>query len=432
MRVLVVGSGGREHALVWKLARDPDVSAVHAAPGNPGMAALATCHPVAAMDIDGQVALARRLEADLVVVGPEDPLAAGLADRLRDAGLSTFGPSAAASRLEASKAWSKDFMVRHNIPTARHGSFTDAADAHAFLDTLSAPFVLKASGLAAGKGVVIADTRAAADAALADMLGGQFGTASSQVVIEEYMAGEEASVFAICDGRDFVILPVCQDHKRAFDGDQGPNTGGMGAYAPAPVVDDALLAQIADTIIAPSVAGMAAEGCPYVGVLYVGVMLTASGPKVVEYNCRFGDPECQVLMPLIGPGFAAGLKSAADGALESAAFAGKGNVIALTVVLAARGYPEAPEKGSVIGGASNDGSGVLVFHAGTSLRDDGALVASGGRVLAVTAVADTFEAARASAYARVATIDAPGLFHRTDIGWREMARRSGTSTRAEG
>jgi phosphoribosylamine---glycine ligase len=433
MQVLVVGSGGREHALVWKLAADPAVSAVHAAPGNPGIAQLATCHPVAAMDIDGQVALARRLGVDLVVVGPEDPLAAGLADRLREAGIPTFGPSAAAAQLEASKAFSKDFMVRHAIPTARHGSFTEAAAAASFLDTLEAPYVLKASGLAAGKGVVIATDRAGADAALADLLDGQFGAASSEVVIEEFMAGEEASVFAICDGRNFVTLPVCQDHKRAFDGDQGPNTGGMGAYAPAPVVDAATLERIERTIIAPTVAGMAAEGSPYVGVLYVGVMLTTDGPRVVEYNCRFGDPECQVLMPLLADGLAAGLKSAADGALDAAAFASAPGTTALTVIMAAKGYPQAPEKGSVIegataggtgeGGAGADWNGVLVFHAGTTLRDDGALVASGGRVLAVTAVADGFEAARAGAYQRISRIDAPGLFFRTDIGWRELARR---------
>jgi phosphoribosylamine---glycine ligase len=424
MRILVVGGGGREHALVWKLSADADVTALFCAPGNPGIAAICPCHPVAADDVAGLVELAGSLTVDLVVVGPEVPLSLGLADRLTEAGIATFGPSQAAARLESSKAFSKDFMARHSVPTARYGNFTELASASAFLDTLQPPFVLKASGLAAGKGVVIAVTREEADQELAEMLHGRFGAASSEVVIEEFMPGEEASVFAICDGTRFVTLPVCQDHKRAFDGDQGPNTGGMGAYAPAALVDPAMLAQIESSIIAPTLAGMAAEGNRFTGVLFVGIMVTPEGPKVVEYNCRFGDPECEVLMPLLGDGFARGLKSAAEGRLDADAFTWFAGKAAVTVIMAAEGYPGAVKRGSPIQLKPAGDASTVIFHAGTALDETGALVASGGRVLAVTGVADGFAAARTQAYAEIATIEAPGLFFRSDIGWRELARRS--------
>jgi phosphoribosylamine--glycine ligase len=421
MNVLLIGSGGREHALAWKLAQSPMLTRLVAAPGNPGIAGLCECRNLKATDVPALVALAREIAADLVVVGPEVALEAGIADALAKEGIPCFGASQAAARLETSKAFTKDFCARHNLPTAAYGVFETPQAAAPFLDTLTAPFVIKADGLAAGKGVVIAQSRAEADAAVLDMLGGRFGTAGARVVIEEFMVGEEVSLFALCDGQSAVIFGQAQDHKRAYDGDKGPNTGGMGTYSPAPVLTDALLEQAFDQLIAPTVRGMAAEGNPYVGVLYAGLMLTAGGPKLVEYNARFGDPECQVLMLRLADDILPWLHATAIGTLSRLSGPTFRDQAAVCVVMAAEGYPDAPVTGAVIRGADGDfGGEAVVFHAGTTRDGEGTLRASGGRVLNVCALGATLPEARDRAYAAVAAIDLPGGFYRSDIGWRAL------------
>jgi len=423
MNILIVGAGGREHALAWKIAQSPLLTRLVCAPGNPGMAALAEVSAVAATDVAGQVALARDIAADLVVIGPEVAIEAGLADALADAGIDCFGPTAAAGQLESSKAFAKAFCDRHGLPTARYGVFDDAARAKACLDQFAAPFVIKADGIAAGKGVVIAPDRAAAEAAIDDALGGRFGAAGARVVIEEFLVGEIASLFALCDGKTSLLFGGAQDAKPAFDGDQGPNTGGMGTYAPAPVLSGPVIEAAHTRLIEPTFAGIAAEGAPYRGVIYCEMMVTAEGPKLVEFNARFGDPECQVLMLRLQSDLVPYLVAAATGRLaELPAPVWRGEA-AVCVVLAARGYPEAPQSGSVIGGAEADfGPNVTVFHAGTRRREDGALIAAGGRVLNVCAVGADVAEARDRAYAAIRRIDWPEGFHRTDIGWRALNR----------
>ncbi|HXQ17819.1 MAG TPA: phosphoribosylamine--glycine ligase [Caulobacteraceae bacterium] len=419
MNILVVGSGGREHALVWKIAQSPLTRRLVCAPGNPGMAALAELRAVGPTDVAGQVALAREIAADLVVIGPDAAVEAGLADALAEAGIDCFGPTAAAGRLESSKAFTKAFCDRHGLPTARYGVFDQAGPAKAFLDQFSAPFVVKADGLAAGKGVVIATDRAAAEAAIDGALGGRFGAAGSRVVIEEFLEGEIASLFALCDGAASLLFGGAQDAKRAYDGDQGPNTGGMGTYAPASALSPAVVEAARTRLIEPAFAGIAAEGAPYRGVIFCEMMVTAEGPKLVEFNARFGDPECQVLMLRLQSDVVPYLAAAATGRLAELAPPQWRSEAAVCVVLAARGYPEAPQTGSVIRGAEADlGPGVTVFHAGTRRREDGALVAAGGRVLNVCAVGESVAEARQRAYAAVAKIDWPEGFHRTDIGLR--------------
>ncbi|HKT52875.1 MAG TPA: phosphoribosylamine--glycine ligase [Caulobacteraceae bacterium] len=423
MNILLVGSGGREHALAWKIAQSPLLTRLVCAPGNPGMAALGTTRPVKATDVEGLVALAQEIAADLVVIGPESAVEAGLADALARAAIPCFGPTAAAGRLESSKAFAKAFAERHGIPAARYGVFDAAGPAKAFLDEFEAPFVVKADGLAAGKGVVIAENRADAEAAIDDILGGRFGEAGARVVIEEFLKGEIASQFALCDGQASLLFGGAQDHKRAFDGEVGPNTGGMGTYAPAPVLSKAVVDQTRRALIEPAFAGVAAEGAPYRGVLFCELMLTADGPKLIEFNARFGDPECQVLMLRLEDDIVPYLVAAATGALAGMAEPRWRAEAAICVVLAARGYPDAPEGGSVIHGAEADfGSEVVVFHAGTTRREDGALVAAGGRVLNVCARGATLMEARERAYAAVTRIDWPQGFHRTDIGWRALGR----------
>lgn len=424
MNILIVGSGGREHALAWKINQSPLVDTVWSAPGSPGLNEVGPCFDVKADDISSMVKLVEQLEPDLIVIGPEQPLAEGLADRIREIGFDVFGPSAAAAQIEASKGFSKDLMARCHVPTAAYKRVTTVADAKAFLDTLKPPFVLKADGLAAGKGVVIAKTRMEADVAAASMLGGQFGSASTELVIEEFMHGEEASVFVLTDGENFAVLPAAQDHKRAFDGDEGPNTGGMGAYAPAPIVTPDLMETVVQTVIQPTLQGMKADGCPFQGVLYVGLMLTEDGPKVVEYNCRFGDPECQVLMTGLEGDIVPLLLASATGGYSESDFARLypegGFKPSATVVMATKGYPGDYVKGSVISGVetANAKSGVKVFHAGTRIGDAGELQASGGRVINVTGTGDTLGQALANAYAGVDAIDWPEGFYRSDIGWR--------------
>ena len=423
LNILLVGSGGREHALAWKIAQSPLCGRLVAAPGNPGIAQVAELKPVKVTDVAGLVALAREIAADLVVVGPESALEVGLADELAKAGIPCFGGSRKAAQLETSKAFTKDFCKRHGLPTAAYGVFTDAASAGTFLDTLTAPFVIKADGLAAGKGVVIAATREEADAAVLDMLGGRFGSAGARVVIEEFMHGEEASLFAICDGKTAVFFGAAQDHKRAYDGDEGPNTGGMGTYSPPPVLTPALIDQAWRELIVPTVEGMAAEGSPYVGVLYAGLMLTSQGPKLVEYNARFGDPECQTLMLRLESDIVPILLAAAKGDLASAPAPVWRDEAAICVVLAAQGYPDKPVTGGVIQGAESDyGHEAEIFHAGTARDAEGRLVASGGRVLNVCALGATLHEARDVAYAALGTISLEGGFYRSDIGWRALSQ----------
>jgi phosphoribosylamine--glycine ligase len=374
--------------------------------------------------LDVLVAAAQQLAIDLVVVGPEVPLVLGLADRLRAAGIACFGPGAAAAQLEGSKGFVKDLCAAHGIPTAAYRRCTSAADARAALPGFGLPVVIKADGLAAGKGVAIAETAAEAEAAIADMFDGSFGSAGASVVIEEFMVGEEASLFALCDGSTVRLFGTAQDHKRVGDGDTGPNTGGMGAYSPAPVMTGELTARAMAEIVEPTVRAMAAAGTPYVGVLFAGLMLTAAGPKLIEYNCRFGDPECQVLMTRFTGDLAALLHAVATGALASAPDPLFADDYALTVVLAAAGYPGTPAKGGTIAGLdAAEADGAKVFHAGTALVD-GQLVAAGGRVLNVTASAPSVTAAQARAYAAVDRIDFPTGFCRRDIGWREVAREA--------
>lgn len=422
MRILVVGNGGRENALAWRLKSSNNVSFLAATPSSPGLMEYAKCFDVKADDIDGIVNLAQAQNIDLVVIGPEIPLSLGLADRLRQNNISAFGPSKAAAQLESSKAFSKDFMARHNIPTARYGVFTEPQSAIEFLQTLKPPYVLKASGLAAGKGVIIAATLDEAITETTEMLGGKFGDASSELVIEEFMHGEEASFFILCNEKSIIPLPICQDHKRAFDNDMGPNTGGMGAYAPTSLVNDETYNQIMRDIVNPSVDGMIKENNPFIGVLYIGLMIENNYARVVEYNCRFGDPECQILMQFMGDDFADCLMQIANNETASLRQWPK-NQSAITVVMAANGYPGDYEKGAKIELSDETPNGTMVFHAGTKLAGDGALLANGGRVLNITAKGDDIEQAADLAYQLIDKIDAPGLFYRKDIGQREIKRQ---------
>lgn len=377
-----------------------------------------------ATDAEGLAALAREMKADLVVVGPELALAEGLADRLNAAGIPCFGPTAKAAQLETSKAFSKAFLQRHGIPTAGYGVYEETASAKAALNNYSAPYVIKADGLAAGKGVAISPDKQDAEAEIERMLGGRFGSAGSRVVIEEFMNGEEGSLFALCDGQRAVLFGGAQDHKRAFDGDLGPNTGGMGAYSPAPVFTPELVQAANDRVVQPTIQKMAEEGAPYRGVLYAGLMATSEGPKVVEFNARFGDPECQVLMMRFDGDIVPLLLACARGDLTKAPAPRFKDGTVICVVMAAKGYPDSPLEGSVIRGADQDfGPHVQVFHAGTKKRDDGTLVAAGGRVLNVCAYGADIAEARERAYEAIARIDWPGGFNRTDIGWRALEPR---------
>jgi phosphoribosylamine--glycine ligase len=423
LNILLVGSGGREHALAWKIAASSLTRRLVAAPGNPGMSSICEVRAVQATDVPGLVALAREIAADLVVIGPESSVAAGLADALAQAGIACFGPGAQAGQLESSKAFTKAFTDRHRLPTAAYKVCEDLDAAREALKGFSPPYVIKADGLAAGKGVVIAETRAEAIAAVEDALGGRFGTAGARVVIEEFLVGEIGSCFALCDGATSMLFGGAQDHKRAYDGETGPNTGGMGAYAPAPVFTPELNEQIRTRLAEPAFAGVAAEGAPYRGVLFVEFMATADGPKLVEFNVRFGDPECQVLMLRLESDLVPYLVACASGRLDQLAAPVWRDEAAVCIVLAADGYPESPVTGSTIRGAEQDfGPDVVVFHAGTRRDPDGTLRAAGGRVLNVCARGATLQIALDRAYAAVDRIDWPGGFCRRDIGWRALAR----------
>jgi phosphoribosylamine---glycine ligase len=424
VNVLVVGGGGREHALCWALRRDIPEATLFAAPGNPGTAPIATNIPIASTATDDLVAAASARRIDLTIIGPEAPLAAGLADRLRAAGRAVFGPTQAAARLESSKAFSKEVMRRAGVPTATSRTFTDIVPALVYIDTHSAPLVVKASGLAAGKGVVVCATRAeAARTARAMLVEGAFGEAGREIVVEAFLEGEELSVLALTDGERIAILPPAQDHKRLGEHDTGPNTGGMGAYTPVSIATPALLARVRRDVLEPTLQELASRGTPYQGVLYAGLMVLPDGAiRVLEFNCRFGDPEAQVVLPVLPPGAAAALAAIATGRWRSAEAVLPVTGAAVTTVLAARGYPERPETGGLIDLPADLGPDVVVFHSGTERDSQGALRVSGGRVLSVTALAATVaEAARKSAAAS-ARITFDGKTYRRDIGWREIAR----------
>jgi phosphoribosylamine--glycine ligase len=421
LRFLVIGSGGREHALCWKLRQSPLCDRLYCAPGNAGIAEVAECVAIKAMDFAGIAAFAKANQIDLVVVGPEDPLAGGLVDILTENGVKAFGPSKAAAQLEASKGFVKDLCAEHSIPTAAYRRFRDAAPAQAYLETLSPPFVVKADGLAAGKGVIVAQTRNEARDAVTELLGGRFGEAGSSIVIEEFLQGEEASFFVLSDGKDIAALPSAQDHKRAFDGDEGPNTGGMGAYSPAPIMSEAVVSQTLARIVEPTIAAMAKRGAPFKGVLFAGLMIDANGPKLIEFNARFGDPECQTLMLRWESDLAEACLAVAEGTLKSHKLRWSGDA-ALTVVLATKGYPGDYLKNTPIGplDAARKTPGVEIFHAGTARGGDGGLVSYGGRVLNVSARAPTLRQARDRAYQAAAAIDWPLGYYRRDIGWRAI------------
>jgi phosphoribosylamine--glycine ligase len=422
MNILLIGSGGREHALAWAISASPLCDRLFIAAGNPGTT---ECGENVVLDIADHEAIANFCKLQrigLVVVGPEGPLVDGIVDDLEAAGIKTFGPSKAAAQLEGSKAFTKELCAEFGIPTAAFARFDDPDAARAYVAQHGAPLVIKADGLAAGKGVVMAETVAQANDAIAMMFSGGLGTAGEEIVIEEWMIGEEASFFALCDGLHALPLASAQDHKRVGDGDTGPNTGGMGAYSPAPVMTKAMEARVMAEIVQPTLAGMARRGSPFKGVLFAGLMITADGPKLIEYNVRFGDPECEVLMPRLKSDLVPALLAARDGVLNAVDLRWSDDV-ALTVVMAAKGYPGTPEKGSVIKGIDKAAAekDVLVFHAGTQAKD-GDIVANGGRVLNVVALGKSVSEAQAKAYAAVDLIDWPGGFCRRDIGWQAVKR----------
>ena len=422
MNILLLGSGGREHALAWKMAASPLTAKLYCAPGNAGIAREAECIALDLADHAAVIAFCRKNGVDFVVVGPEAPLCAGIVDDLEAAGIKAFGPTRAAARLEGSKGFTKDLCRANGIPTAAYERFRAADPAKAYLRARAAPIVVKADGLAAGKGVVVAQDLAEAEAAVDMMFGGELGEAGVEVVIEEFLDGEEASFFALCDGESAIALTTAQDHKRAFDSDKGPNTGGMGAYSPAPNIDDAMSARVMAEIITPTMRAMQTMGCPYKGVLYAGLMITREGPKLIEYNARFGDPETQVLMLRLMSDLVPALLASRDGMLKSFDLRWYDEP-ALTVVMAANGYPGHYARGSVIEGLNDAGAveGVEIFHAGTK-AENGRILANGGRVLNVSAIGKTVREAQVRAYEAISRIRWPQGFYRHDIGWRAVER----------
>ncbi len=422
MNILILGSGGREHALAWKIAASPLTTKLYCAPGNAGIAREATCVALDLADHAAVITFCRINHIDFVVVGPEAPLCAGIVDDLEAAGIKAFGPSRAAARLEGSKGFTKDLCRKNSIPTAAYERFSAIEPAKAYLRARGAPIVIKADGLAAGKGVVVAQDLAEAESAVDMMFAGGLGEAGGEIVIEEFLDGEEASFFALCDGDTAIALTTAQDHKRAYDGDKGPNTGGMGAYSPAPNIDDTMSARVMHEIIEPTLRAMKTMGCPYKGVLYAGLMITADGPKLIEYNARFGDPETQVLMLRLKSDLVPALLASRDGMLKSFDLRWTDEP-ALTVVMAAKGYPGAYARGTVIEGLDDAGEveGVEIFHAGTK-AEGGKILANGGRVLNVSAIGKTVREAQARAYEAVSRIRWPEGFCRHDIGWRAVER----------
>ncbi|MFO7807997.1 phosphoribosylamine--glycine ligase [Guyparkeria sp.] len=423
MKVLVIGGGGREHALAWKIAQSSRVDTIFVAPGNPGTAIEAKCRnvPISATNVAEMVAFAAENAVDLTVVGPEAPLVEGVVDTFRDAKLPIFGPACQAAQLEGSKAFAKDFMERHGIPTAKYRVFDTAVPAIDFVHEHGAPVVVKADGLAAGKGVIVAQSIDEAEAAIREIFAGHFGAAGARVVVESFLEGEEASFIVMVDGEHVLPMASSQDHKARDEGDRGPNTGGMGAYSPAPVLDDAMIAQVMERVIEPTVKGMALDGLPYTGFLYAGLMIGADGePQVLEFNCRFGDPEAQPVLMRLGSDLVDLLEAGVNGTLDTvtAEWTPKASV---GVVLASAGYPESSSKGDVIAGLGALPTGVKAFHAGTAEKD-GKVVTNGGRVLCITALGETVEAAQEVAYAGVDKVQFDGGFCRRDIGWRAISR----------
>lgn len=425
MNILLIGSGGREHSLAWAIAKSPLLTKLYTAPGNGGMAQVSECVDLKVEDHGAVIQFCKDNGIDFVIVGPEAPLVVGLADDLRAENIDVFGPSKLAAQLEGSKGFTKDLCREFDIPTAAYGRFDNAEDALAYVREQGAPIVVKADGLAAGKGVIMAETLEEAETAIKECFDGRFGDAGSELIIEEWMIGEEASFFALCDGENVVPLISAQDHKRAFDGDKGPNTGGMGAYSPAPVMTDELHQRTMDEIIIPTAKAMIAKGMPYQGVFYAGLMITDKGPKLIEYNARFGDPECQVLMMRLKSDIVPALLATAKGTLKDASLEWHDNTVA-TVVMAANGYPGSYEKGTVIRGLdkANARDNVEIFHAGTKLSGDDVL-ATGGRVLNVTGTGASVKEACGAAYEAIADIDWPEGFCRKDIGWRAIEREEG-------
>ncbi|MFY9624321.1 MAG: phosphoribosylamine--glycine ligase [Rhodoplanes sp.] len=425
MNILLLGSGGREHALAWKMAASPLTDQLYCAPGNAGIAREATCVALNPADHAAVVAFCKSHAIDLVVVGPEAPLVAGIVDDLEAAGIKAFGPSKAAARLEGSKGFAKDLCRAHNIPTAAYERFAQAAPAKAYARARGAPIVVKADGLAAGKGVIVATTVAEAEAAIDMILGGGLGAAGAELVVEDFLEGEEASFFALCDGETALPLASAQDHKRVFDSDTGPNTGGMGAYSPAPVMTEEMTQRTLDEIVRPTLRAMKELGAPFKGVLFAGLMITRAGPQLIEYNIRFGDPECQPLMLRLKSDLVPALMAARDGMLKNFDLRWHDDA-ALTVVMATKGYPGDYAKGSVIDGLAEAAAveGVEIFHAGTAIGADGRVIANGGRVLGVSAIGRTVADAQARAYAAVDEIRWPEGFCRRDIGWRAVARET--------
>ncbi len=423
MKVLLVGGGGREHALAWKLVQDDPTLDIIAAPGNPGIAAIGRCVPVSATDIAGLMALAKQERVSFTIVGPEAPLSLGIVDRFREVGMAIFGPTQAAARIETSKRFAKELMLKANVPTASARTFTTISAAKEEVRRLGAPVVVKASGIAAGKGVIVALSIPEADAAIDDMLDAKrFGDAGAEVLVEEFMQGEEISLFALTDGTNVLPMLAAQDHKRIGEGDTGLNTGGMGAYAPVSIATPALLQSVRDRILTPTLAAMRSEGCAFTGLLFAGLMLTEQGPKVVEFNCRFGDPETQAILPLLGSSLLVAMRAIADGgSIRSLDPFFWKKAASVTTVVAAEGYPGSVQGGEVIT-LPDAPSGVTIFHAGTARNAEGALVTAGGRVLTVTAVAESFAAAQAASRATAAAVQFRGRQLRRDIGWRELQR----------
>ncbi len=424
MNILLIGSGGREHALAWKIAQSPLLKTLYCAPGNGGMQDIATCVDLDSSDHSAVIRFCEEFDVKLVVVGPEAPLVDGISDALSNANIAVFGPKKVAAQLEGSKGFTKDICAKYDIPTAAYGRFSDAASAKAYVAEHGAPIVVKADGLAAGKGVIIAQSIVEAESAIDSMFDGAFGDAGVEVVVEEFMEGEEASFFALCDGTSILPLATAQDHKAVGDGDTGPNTGGMGAYSPAPVMTQEMEERVVREIIEPTVKAMQDLDCPYQGVFFAGLMITANGPKLIEYNCRFGDPECQVLMMRLSSDLVPLLLACAEGNLAEQSAIWR-HEVALTVVLAAKGYPGSYKKGTVIGGLDKVTSSQksTVFHAGTK-RENGETFAVGGRVLNVTALGSTTTEAQKQAYETVSEVDWPEGFCRSDIGWRAVAREN--------
>ena len=423
-RILIVGNGGRENAIAWALSRNQLTQNIYVCPGNGGTTSYKKCVCLEAKSKDDMIIKCKRLQIDLIIIGPEDPLAEGLANDMREAGLTVFGPSKEGAQLEASKDWAKKLMLENNIPTANYWTATSKQEALEILENYCQPLVIKANGLAAGKGVTVCETIEQTKEAINEIFSGRFGSASNKVILEEKIEGPEVSIFALCDGEKLIVLPPAQDHKRLLEGDQGPNTGGMGAYAPAPLIDSKDLQKLTEQILIPTLEGLKKKKINYIGVIYAGLMITSSGPKVIEFNCRFGDPECQALMPLMGKEFASVLLSCARGELEKAPKLSFNNICSACIVAASKGYPKNPQKGDQININFEPNSSIQIFHAGTKIDNNDNIITSGGRVLSIVAQGESFNNAFKLAYASLKKIHFEGMHYRKDIGYQVRDKNS--------